>query len=88
MICLTYKNGAFNAEKPFENRNVEIQDVNLVVKDVVPEYQQSKLAQLACEFINREFGTNYQTEGIGGKVSIETKQITAISEFNFRMHKK
>lgn len=81
-------NGAFNAEKTFENRNAASVDVNLVVKDEVDESQQLKLAQLACEFINQKFGTNYQTEGIGDKLSIETKQNTVISEFNFRIYKK
>lgn len=88
MIHLIYENGAFNAEKPFENQNVEIEDVNLVVKDVVPESQLFNLAQLACEFINQEIGTNYQTNGVGSNVSLETKQIAVISEFNFRMCKK
>ena len=48
MIYLTYENGVFHSERPFENRGVETEDVTLAVKDVVPESQQAELAQRAC----------------------------------------
>ena len=88
MIYLTYENGVFHSEKPFKNRDVETEDVTLTVKDVVPESQQAELAQWACEFINQGIGINYQTEGIGGHVATETREISIISKFNFRIYKK
>ena len=88
MIYLTYENGVFHSEKPFKNRGVETEDVTLTVKDVVPESQRVELAQRACEFINLGIGTNYQTEGIGGHVATETREISIISKFNFRIYKK
>ena len=45
-------------------------------------------AQWACEFINQGIGINYQTEGIGGHVATETREISIISKFNFRIYKK
>ena len=88
MIYLTYENGVFHSEKPFESRGVETEDVTLAVKDVVPESQQTELVQRACEFINQGIGTNYQTEGIGGHVAMETREISIILKFNFRIYKK
>lgn len=88
MIYLTYENGVFHPERPFENRNVETEDVTLTVKDVVPEAQRAELAQRACEFINQRIKTDYQTEGIGDEEIMETQEISIISKFNFRMYKK
>ena len=88
MIYLTYENGVFHSERPFENRGVETEDVTLAVKDVVPESQQTELAQRACEFINQGIGANYQTEGIGGHVATVTREISLISKFNFSIYKK
>lgn len=38
--------------------------------------------------INQGIGINYQTEGIGGHVATETREISIISKFNFRIYKK
>ena len=88
MINLIYEKGEFRFEKAVESVPPQTMDVFLIVKDVVPESQQTELAQRACEFINQGIGTNYQTEGIGGHVAMETREISIILKFNFRIYKK
>ncbi len=87
MPNLIYKNGTFSFdENTPELLNADIVDMSLIIYDDVPSTQQNALMNMACDYVNQRFGTNYQAFP-GDKRRTEIRDISCICEFNFRMKK-
>ncbi len=87
MPNLIYKNGTFSFdENTPELLNADIVDMSLIIYDDVPSTQQNVLMNMACDYVNQRFGTNYKAFP-GDNRRTEIRDISCICEFNFRMKK-
>ena len=87
MLTLVYKGGEFSFEDNLPAvRNDAIVDVDLIIHDDIPQSQQNALMNRACDYVNQLYGTSYQAFP-GSRCSTESRNISCINMFNFRLKK-
>ncbi len=84
MINLIFENGNFSFSKDIPTELQEMEDVTIDVRDDIPSQFRNRLAECACEFLNKEYNKAFKVYS-GDFGSFTSKTISLVTKFNFRL---
>ena len=84
MINLIFKNGNFSFSEDIPNELQATEDVRIDVIDDVPAQFRNRLAEYACEFLNKKYNKRLKAYP-GDFGSFISKTVSLVTRFNFML---
>ncbi len=84
MINLIFENGDFSLKGEITTKLKETEDVVIDVIDDIPAHYRNRLAEYACEFLNRNYKKEYKVYA-GDSCYTTNKTVSVVRQFNFRL---